>query len=230
MSAPAAAPVLSILPPGQPPAPAADSVMQAHQRQARIRSVAMRTGVSAALFTVTCVAASPYLRGWAGTAFILSWMTFALCGLCVVVVATASRTGEDLRAILNGVVAMAIAISLVEPVGRVGMEAFASSHAVELEAIAARRAATLSRTDAANLADERLEFAASADGEALKRLGLRSEPAEGGLIFRTASPFAPDLFYADPSLHPRDECADARMTPVGGRWYLYECMGRRPSD
>jgi hypothetical protein len=118
---------------------------------------------------------------------------------------------------------LVLGLTLTQPAGRAGMEAWASSHATELDALAAGQVRLVASGGWLD-ADKNLSPAALTITTGLQRLGLRSgDTVNGGLLFRTNAPFAPDLLYTDPSVRAENECARLRVTPVSGRWYLYEC-------
>lgn len=235
MSAPGAAPVLALVPP-QPPsqsrlADAFERSPVARRRQALARRWATVGVVTGALLPVPLVAAGPYLGDGVYVGLVLSW-AFLLpgCGLALLLAAALARTRDDLRALVLAAVSTAAGFSLLGPAGRLGMEAFASSHAAQLDVIAAERAAALAHVAPRPAWEANAEFARTAAGRALHGLGLDPPtPVSGGLRFTTRPPFAPDLLYADAAFDhggPRG-CARAWVRPVGGRWFLFECGDRQ---
>lgn len=232
MSAPAAAPVLTLLPPQRPSLPSPRELSPvARRRQVVARRVMTAGCVAGALLPLACVAAGPYLGPVVYAGLVLSW-AFLLpgCGLALLLTASFGRTRDDLRALVLAAVSLAVCVALIGPAGRLGTEAFVASHAVEMDAIAAQLVAShpwAVGTNGVPQIDYRFED--TAHGRALTRLGLRTPHAvRGGLLFAPDAPFAPAVLYADASLDQlANGCADPRVRPIGGRWFLYECRGRR---
>lgn len=226
MSTQAAAPVLALVPPEPPrlvPAPATPAGLA---RRAKVRRVLTGACVTGALLPVPCVAAAPYLHEWVALGLVTSWVFLLPCGGFALLLAAAMwRTRDDLRALLLAGVSLVAGIALLGPAARAGMEAWVSSHAAELDAMAAARVAALAPLDRTGVVDEDRRFSASPEGGAMRRLGLGGpELVQGGLFFRTDAPFAPGLLYADGSLARWPApCGRLRVTPLGGRWYLYDC-------
>jgi hypothetical protein len=230
MSAAGAAPVLTLHPPPSPARPGTGELTaQGRRRQVIARRYAVAGCVTGALLPVPLVAAGPYLGAGVYVGLVVSWaLLLPGCGLALLLAAALGRTRDDLRALVLVAVSLVMGAALLGPAGRLGTEAFASSHAAELDGIAAERAAALAHVAPAAVGESNAEFERTAGGRALRRLGLNSPtPAEGGLHFTTTPPFAPDLLYADAAFDGGDRgCAHAWVRPVGGRWFLFECGDR----
>ncbi|HET7234414.1 MAG TPA: hypothetical protein VFJ16_30650 [Longimicrobium sp.] len=228
MTAPAAAPALSLVPPAPRPALSPADLL-ATRRIARVRRVATAVCVTGALLPVPCVAAAWYLGDAVYPGLLLGW-AFLLPGggFMLLLSAAAERNRDSLRALLLVALSFAAGIALIEPAARAGTEAFVSSHAAELDALAAGRAAMLAGIAPGDVQQAHERFSAS-PGAALRRLGLGApDVVTGGLVFPTSPPFTPALLYADESLARwPNACANVRVTLIGGRWYLYECAGTR---
>lgn len=189
----------------------------------------MAACVTGALLPVPCVAAAPYLHEWVALGLVASWVFLLPCGgFALLLSAVLWRTRDELRALVLAAVSFAVGIALVGPAARAGTEAYVSSHATELDAMAAERVAVLSTLPAADLQAEIGRFPGSREAADLRRVGLSSpHPVRGGVRFDTDAPFAPSLLYADPAMGRWPAaCARERVTPIGGRWYLYECHDR----
>lgn len=235
MSAPAAAPVLALVPPEPPrvvPAPAAPVTPATPAdlaRRARVRRVLAAACVTGALLPVPCVAAAAYLGEWVALGLVTSWVFLLPCGgFALLLSAALWRTRDDVLALVRVAVAFAVGTALIGPAARAGMQAYVSSHAAELDALAAERVAVLATLPPAELEAEIGRFPGTREAGDLRRLGLHSPyPVRGGVRFDTTAPFAPRLLYADPALDRwPSPCARERVTPIGGRWYLYECHDR----
>lgn len=227
MSAPAAAPVLALLPPGDPPPrpvhpqPAA---LDHGALQLKVRRATTAACVAGALLPVAFVAAGPYVGDAVFVGLVLCWaLVIPGCGLALLLSAAVGRTPNDLRALLAAFLSLALGLALVRPAARAGMEAWVASHGAELDALAAERAKLL-RTEGVKGPDGNTTRAAAANAYALLQMGLPfSSEVSGGLRFSTNAPFAPDLLYADGGGDPGKGCVRLRVTPLGGRWFLYEC-------
>jgi len=212
---------LALLPP-EPPRPSSPAVgraLKSIERPERLRRTPLAVGMFGALFPVACVAAAPYLDDVVIVFMVICWALLVPgCGVALLLLAGFNRTRADLNAVLAGVLTLVAAAALVKPAARAGSEAFVSSHAPELERGAARW-----RREWRPMSDTPV------DG-GLRVLGIRAAaPGEGGIRFTTDAPFGPDLFYADPMMNGQGESCD-RLTPIGGRWYLWECPDAEASD
>jgi hypothetical protein len=234
VSAPGAAPALALLPPQRPslPPPAREPSPAGRRRQVVARRFAAAGCVAGALLPVAFVAAGPYLGEAAYVGLVVPWaLLLPGCGLALLLAAALGRTRDDLRALVLAALSLAAGVALIGPAGRLGAEAFVSSHAVELDGVAAELVAAHSSAVARN-GSVRTDYTfdgATAPARALARLGLGvPRLTRGGLRFDSSAPFAPDLLYAHASLDgfPAD-CPNERVRPVGGRWFLYECRARR---
>lgn len=227
-----AAPVLALLPPQRPSLPSPRELSPEARRRLVVARRFMTAGcVVGALLPLACVAAGPYLGDVVYVGLVVSWaLLLPGCGLALLLSAALGRGHDDLRALVLVAMSLAACIALIGPAGRLGTAAHVSSHAVELDAIAARLVAShpwAVGTNGVPQIDYRFED--TAPGHALTRLGLRTpQVTRGGLLFGTDAPFAPAVLYADASLdNVSGGCATPRVSPVGGRWFLYDCRGRR---
>jgi hypothetical protein len=232
MSGAGTAPVLTLHPPPSLERPGTGELTaQGRRRQVIARRYATVGVMTGALLPVPLVAAGPYLGAGAFVGLVVSWaLLLPGCGLALLLAAALGRTRDDLRALVLVAVSLAVAVALLGPAGRLGMEAFAASHAAELDGIAAERAAALAHVAPGAVWESNVGFGRTAGGRTLRRLGLDfPTPAHGGLHFNTTAPFAPDLLYADAAFDvepgPRG-CARAWVRPVGGRWFLFACGDR----
>jgi len=217
VSAQNAAPVLALVPPGPPlaPAPAHAPPIDWPRRSARIRGVAATCCWVGAITPLFAIAAAQYVGGAVYPVMFLCWCFLLGCGgLVVFLNAMITRSRADRHAMISAVLALVLAIALTGPGARVGTEAFVSSHAGVMDRAAAAWVVRWTETK---------------DGEKLSRvpelneLGVSDPVAtEGGVWFRTNAPFAPDLFYADATLNGAGIQCD-HLTPIGGRWYLWRC-------
>ena len=146
MSAPAAAtaapPPLTLLPAGAPPPsprPLATPLTPERRRQLRrTRAVCTAMCVTGALLPVPCVAAAQWLHGWEYVGMVVSWVFLLPAGgLALLLCALMTRTADDAKALLLAIGAFAAGIALLQPASGAGMEAYVSSHAFELDAVAA---------------------------------------------------------------------------------------------
>ncbi|HEX6750948.1 MAG TPA: hypothetical protein VF092_26910 [Longimicrobium sp.] len=222
MSAPAAAPALAIVPPDAPQQlTARPGEREDHLR--RVRTGGATACVIGGLLPVASAAASPWLHGWEFLGLAISFMILFPAGaLAMFVCAVTTRERDDVKAMLLAAAVFAGGIALLEPAARAGTEAYVSSHATELDALAARvRAFTPPDVPMNPLLD---------DGVLLRDLlahRLTSpRPVDGGLVFHTDGVFEPSLFYADgvAGAIPFD-CRNLRA--IGGRWYMADCPRSR---
>ncbi|HEX9936068.1 MAG TPA: hypothetical protein VGB15_03070 [Longimicrobium sp.] len=226
MSAPAAAPVLALLPPGDPP------LLPAHapdrevlrQKVQKVRRVTTAGCVIGAFTPVAFTAAGPYLGDAVFVGLVIPWaLVIPGCGLALLLSAAITRTRDDLKALLAVFLSLVLAIALIEPAARAGMEAFVASHATELDVLTAERARLLDFGETPDASVVR-SGAEDANSAALRRMGVTGwSYVNGGLRLRTAAPFAPDLLYADGGGDSISACNRLSVTPLGGRWFLYEC-------
>ncbi|HEU4557296.1 MAG TPA: hypothetical protein VFS20_05580 [Longimicrobium sp.] len=226
MSAPGAAPVLTLVPPGDPAPPAGHAQPQGLERtilRRKVRRVATVAGVTAAFTPAVLAAAAPYLDDVVVAGMVFCWaVVIPSCGLILLLAAALGRTRDDLRPLLAGIVALVLGIALVKPAGRAGMEAWASSHATELDALAEERLRLMIAGELESGGEQ--TPAAIANTAAFRRMGLGvGDYVKGGMRFNADAPFAPDLVYAHPTFGADGECVRMRVTPVSGRWFLYEC-------
>lgn len=232
MSASGAAPALALVAPGPArPLPAPAGPLDP-ARRAKVRRVLTAASVTGALLPVPCVAAAPYLGDWVALGLLTGWVFLVPCGGLGLLLATALwRTRDEVRALVLAGVSLVIGLALIAPAARAGTEAYVSSHAAELDALAAERVGVLSKLAPNQLKEATESFRSSRQAVDLRRLGLTSpSPVRGGVRFETLAPFIPALLYADPAMdHWPRTCSHERVTPIGGRWFLYECHDRSPT-
>lgn len=226
MSSPGAAPVLTLVPPGDPAPPAGHAQPQGLDRpilRRKVRRVATAASVIGAFTPVVLTAAAPYLDDVVVAGMVFCWaLVVPGSGFMLLLCAALGRTRDDLRNLLTAVLALVVGVALVKPAGRAGMEAWASSHATELDALAAERLRLMIAGELDSGGNQ--TPAAIANTAAFRRMGLgASDYVKGGMRFNADAPFAPDLVYADPTFGAESECVRMRVTPVSGRWFLYEC-------
>jgi len=228
-------PVLALVPPGPSPSRPGPGELspEGRRRMVLARRYATAGCVTAAVLPVFCAAAAPYVDDVIVLGFVLSWL-FLLpgCGLALLLAAALGRTHDDLRALVMVALALVLGVALIGPASRVGMEAFVSSHAAELDAAAAEQVASHLPLVGAPILETSYLTDGTSNGRALRELGLRrSTPVRGGLRFEADAPFAPSLFYADARLdQARSTCVRESFRPIGGRWFLYECHARSGSS
>jgi hypothetical protein len=149
-----------------------------------------------------------------------SWLfLLPIGGLVLFIVAVIQRTRDDLRAMLVVAATFAAAVALLPAAGRVGTEAYVSTHAVELDALAARVRAEWQPAPL----DGRLDETQLAIRAAARRRNLgRPRVVDGGIVFRSGELFGSDLFYADGvKSDAAFQCRHPRS--IGGRWYTAQC-------
>jgi hypothetical protein len=170
----------------------------------------------------------PYVDDVVVAGMVFCWaLVIPACGVTLLLLTGVSRTRDDGRALLAAILLLVLSIVLILPAGRAGMTAWMDSHAAELDPLAAKLV-LLDRTGASRDPDGSASQAAIATADALRRMGLAYAGAvHGGLRFTSDAPFAPDVLYADPAVRGENECVRLRVTPVGGRWFLYECGDAR---
>jgi len=214
---------LRIVPPGLPPAAAQAADPAAYARRvARTRAVAAAMCVTGALLPVPCVAAQPYLGDavWVGIAF--SWVfLLPVGGLALFVVAARRRTRAELRAMLLAAAAFVASLPLLKGAGHIGQEAWVSSHAAEMEALAARSrtewVATVPKDGPSPKANEALQRELRARGYEGPYM------VDGGIAFHSHQLFGADLLYADGGRADADAWTCRAPRAIGGRWYLVRC-------
>ena len=229
MSAPATAPALALVPPDAP----SQLTARPGEREDRLRRV--RAGGATAcviggLLPVASAAASPWLHGWEFLGMAISFMLLLPAGgLAMLICAVTTRERDDARAMLLAAAVFVGGIALLEPAARAGTEAYVSSHATELDALAARVRAAIppDAPEGSRGAMYQLEDGALQRGLRAHRI-IGPRPVDGGLVFYTDGLFEPKLFYADgvASANPFD-CRNLRA--IGGRWYQAECPRVRGS-
>jgi hypothetical protein len=233
VSASAAAPALTLLPPDVPPPAAPPRIVPLTPERARqirrMRVICTALVVTGALLPVPCVAAAPWLHGAEYLGMVLSWLLLLPAGGVALLLCTlATRTADDARALLLAAGAFAAGIALLQPAARAGTEAYVSSHAAELDALAGAIRVELpagSEGDAYHAAVRRIYDRRLDDQLRAHRLG-GPDVTDGGLVFTSAVFLAPELFYADGGAsHIPFTCRDLR--PIGGRWYMADCPSLR---
>jgi hypothetical protein len=216
----AAAPELRLVPPT--PVPAAPS--PDHKRRLRrARVIATWVVVTGALLPVSCVAAARWLGDAVYPALIFSWAVLVAGGCLVgLVVLIASHTAADFRAAMLAIASIVVGVMLLPAAGRVGTEAYVSSHATELESLAARLRAEGGTDDMRNWIV--LQPRTQAVRAELAALGVRNPGVvDGGLVFPTSVPFGGgSLLYAD-GVPGRIRLACQDIRAIGGRWYIVGC-------
>jgi hypothetical protein len=220
----AAAPELRIVPP-DPPLPAAATQPAdpaAHARHmAQARAVGTAMCVTGALLPVPCVAAQPYLGEAVWVGIVFSWVfLLPVGGLTLFVAAVRLRTRAGLRAMLLVAAAFVASLPLLKGAGRVGQEAWVSSHAAEMEALAVRY-----RTEGVEPPKDGTEPEANlALLREMRAYGYQAVVmVDGGTVFRSGQLFGADLLYADGGKAGADGWTCSHPRPIGGRWFLVRC-------
>jgi hypothetical protein len=151
-------------------------------------------------------------------------------GLALLITTLVNRAREDARALVTAVAALGIGIALLPVAGRVGMEAYVSSHMAEMDRLAAQLTARVEFERQHPEADRDV-IANTPAGLRFQEMGLIPRPVAEGLLFHTGLPFAPEVLYAHelPGAAPA-LCAKPRLRYVGAHWYLSECSAPGVDD
>ncbi|HSU13894.1 hypothetical protein [Longimicrobium sp.] len=218
----ASAPVLALLPPGPAPSPVSASLADRARVVRRTRAGATAVCVTGALLPLPFVLMERWIGEGQYLGIVGSWLfLFGIGGLVLFIVAVSQRTRDDLRAMLVAIATFVAAVALLPAAGRVGTEAYVSTHAVELDALAARvRAEWRPAPPDGRLDEAQLALRA----EARRRNLGRPRVVDGGIVFQSGELFGSDLFYSDGVKNDAAfQCRDLRS--IGGRWYTASCSG-----
>ncbi|MBV9110548.1 MAG: hypothetical protein JO306_14150 [Gemmatimonadetes bacterium] len=195
----------------------------------RTRVVATGLVVTGALLPVPCVAAARWLGNGVYPGLVVSWALLVPSGcLAGLILLVASHTLADFRAAALAIASIVVGLVLLPAAGRIGTEAYVSSHATNLESLAARLRAEGDAQDEPTWITLNPRSKALADK--LVALGMYSPGVvDGGLLFRTDLPFADALLYAD-GVPGRIPLGCSNIRAIGGRWYIVSCSNGHASD